>query len=193
MKRYFTIAVYSLLMAGATYTAVSCDRVEDVIEAAADPVPLIARFPFVVEVPMADIPADSYATSPEIDLDFDIDAKIKEFYPDLSVANMQSAKIEELTIELVETSGPKLSAIKNTKVYIQLPQENRRVLLGEALNNTDPDKLVFTVNKDVDVTEFLKHKENALVLEAQAYQPIENFTFKVRIRPVFSINVAFNS
>lgn len=151
------------------------------------PVPFAIPLSVETKVPFASVTTTGYLTYPEIPMDLDVDAKIKEKYDNLSIDNLTSAKLESLNIELKSsTLNGKLDAIKNAKLYIKTPQLEKK-LVATVMNNTSTDKIVFTT-EDAELIEYLRSKKNSLIMEIQGQKTLAD-EFILLINPSFKISV----
>lgn len=169
----------SLFVVLTTFT--SCDDDNGV------PVPFAIPLSVETTVPFAAVTTTGYLTYPEIAMDLDVDAKIKEKYDYLSIDNLTSAKLESLNIELKSSNlNGKLDAIKNARLYIKTPQLEKK-LVATVMNNTSADKIVFST-EDAELIEYLRSKKNSLVIEIQGQKTVAD-EFKLLINPSFKISV----
>lgn len=181
----------SLLLVATTLTATgtlnSCDRVKDAIEDTAIPLPFDIPLSFGAEIPFATVPTTDFLRYPEINMDVNLDAKIKEKYPRLSINNVKSAKLQTLSIDLVSSVlGGDLTAVKNAKIYIKTPNLPEK-LVATSTNNTSGSKIVFTPN-DEELINYLSSAQNSLILEIQGAK-ITLDKFNIKVNPSFRISV----
>ncbi|HAV02736.1 MAG TPA: hypothetical protein DCW95_06035 [Chryseobacterium sp.] len=189
MKKLISTA---LLVGGFAFSAVtltSCDRIEEAVEDVAIPVPFDIPLSIEQKIPFASVKTDSYLAYPAIDLDIDLNAKIKEEYPKLSINNLKSAKLSSFNIELKESLlGGDLSAVQNARVYIKTP-DLEKILVATVENNTSGDKIVFTPT-DAELLPYFQSTKNSLILEIQGRKlTLDEFT--ININPSFKISVGF--
>lgn len=183
MKKYFLRLVLAFGLLGTSAIALtSCDK--DDIE-----IPIPFDIPMSVEksLPFATVNTSSYLRYPEIPLNLDVDAKIKEKYPKLSVDNLKSAKLSGFAIEYISSNlGNKLDIINGAKIYIKTP-DLPEVLIGTVENNTNPTEIKINTI-DAELIDYLKSKQNSLILEVKGAQ-LSIDELKVNLKPVFKISV----
>ncbi|MGA9213551.1 hypothetical protein [Kaistella sp.] len=120
-----------------------------------------------LDVPFAIVSATEFTRTPEIAMNIDLDAKIKEKKPNLSIKNLKSVKMNTLSLNYVSSKlGNKLELIKNAKIYLKAPNQEER-LIATSFNNTDPNTIIFNVN-DEEILEYFRTTENSLIFEIQA-------------------------
>lgn len=152
-------------------------------------IPLPFAIPLSLEttIPFASVTTTGYFTYPEVKMDIDVDAKIKEKYSALSVNNLKSVKLESFNIILKSSkAGGKLDAVKNALVYIKTPNLERK-LIATVQNNTQANQITFTT-ESTEIIEYLKSKKNSLILEIQG-QKLSADELTILINPSFRISV----
>ena len=128
--------------------------------------PFEVPFTTELEVPFASVSTTSYTKTPDIPMNIDLDAKIKENDPRFSINNLKSVQLSSLSIDYVSSSlGNKLDVIKNARIYLKAPNKEE-ILIATSYNNTNPDTIVFTPT-DADVLEYFRTNQNDLVIEIQ--------------------------
>ena len=128
--------------------------------------PFEVPFTTQIEVPFASISTTSYTKTPDIPMNIDLDAKIKENDPRFSINNLKSVQLSSLSIEYVNSSlGNKLDVIKNARIYVKAPNKEE-ILIATAYNTTSPDTIVFTP-ANTDILEYFRTSQNDLVIEIQ--------------------------
>lgn len=160
---------------------ISCDSDEGI------PVPF--DIPMTVEqtLPFATVNTTSYLRYPEITLNLDADAAIREKYSQLSINNLKSAKLTGFSIDYLSSKmGNKLNIISGAKVYLKAPNLPE-VLIGTVENNTNPTTIALNT-ADAELIGYLKSKQNSLILEIKGAQ-ISLDELKVNLKPVFKISV----
>lgn len=178
IKKFFTL-MFSLSFLSCLFL-VSCDDLE---------VPVPFDIPMTVEqdLPFATVPTTSYLRYPEIALNLDVDAAIKEKNSKLSINNLRSAKLTGFSVEYISSKlGNKLDIISGAKIYIKAPNLPE-VLIGTVENNTNPNELVINT-VDTELIEYLKSKQNSLILEVKGAKSSLD-ELKVNLRPVFKITL----
>lgn len=178
LKSFFVLSVLGTLL----FTMTSCDGDEGI------PVPF--DIPMTVEqnLPFATVNTTSYLRYPEITLNLDADAAIKEKYSKLSINNLKSAKLTGFSIDYLSSKlGNKLNIISGAKVYLKAPNLPE-VLIGTVENNTNPATITLNT-ADAELIDYLKSKQNSLILEIKGAQTSVD-ELKVNLKPVFKISVA---
>lgn len=128
--------------------------------------PFEVPFTTQLEVPFASISTTSYTKTPNIPMNIDLDAKIKENDPRFSINNLKSVQLSSLSIDYVNSSlGNKLDVIRNARIYVKAPYKEE-ILIATAYNNTSADKIVFTPTNS-DILEYFRTNQNDLVIEIQ--------------------------
>lgn len=175
-----TLFIFGFLSA-ISFTLMSCDNDEGV------PVPF--DIPLTVEqsLPFATVNTTTYLRYPEVSLNLDVDAAIKDKYSKLSIDNLKSAKLSAFTIDYLSSQlGNKLDMISGAKIYLKTP-DLPEVLIGTVENNTNPNTI--TINTvDTELIEYLKSKQNSLILEVKGAKTSLD-ELKVNLKPVFKINI----
>ena len=188
MKKIFLSAlmVAGLLTGAAVLTG--CDKARDAVEDIAVPLPFDIPVTAETEVPFATVPTSGYLTYPEITLDLDVNAKIKEQNSSLSINNLKSARLSSMTIELTKPSPleTKLDVIRNARLYIQAPALEKK-LAATVTENTSADRITFTP-EDTELIDYLKSPKNSLILEVQA-RKISLDKLYLKISPSFRVKV----
>jgi hypothetical protein len=159
---------------------ISCDS---------DGIPVPFDIPMTVEqnLPFATVNTTSYLRYPEIALNLDADAAIKEKYSKLSINNLKSARLTGFSIDYLSSElGNKLNVISGAKVYLKAP-DLQEVLIGTVENNTNPTTIILNT-ADAELIDYLKSKQNSLILEIKGAQTSLD-QLKVNLKPVFKINV----
>lgn len=164
----------------------SCSKVEDVIDEISVPVPFTIGMNFDTEFPFATANTTDMITYPEIPLNIDVDAKIKEEYSSLSINNLKAAKLESFSIQALEGNGIPLDAIKDAEVYFKAPQVDE-VMIGSITNNTNASIINFTPT-DANLINHLKSKQNSIYFKIRGSR-IEAGNMKVKINTGFRVEV----
>lgn len=188
MRKIITsiVLVSSFLMIGNITT--SCSKVEDIIDDISVPIPFTIPLSFDAQIPLATSDNGEYVTYPEIPVNVDIDAKIKEKYPSLSINNLRSAKLDNFSINYVSsTGGTKLDAIKDAKLYIKTP-DLPELLVAESLANVNPDVISFTPTANVELINYLKSKQNSFILKIRGSK-VALDAVKIKVNSGFKIEV----
>lgn len=192
MKKFLTIPLAAAALLTATPTLTSCDRVKDTVDNVSIPVP----FPIDLNIDQADTPfftvptIGNYYEYPPIDLNIDVDAKIKERYPSLGVNNLRSVKLNSFSITNTGSTGlgdVNFSAITNAELYLQAPGQPD-VLVGTSVNNTNPSVLTFTPKSDVELINYFKSKQQSLKIRYKSNK-ISAGKINLRLSPSFKVSV----
>ncbi len=147
----------------------------DIINSVLDAIPPFdAPFSATVTVPFAAVSSTNYTTTPAIDMNIDLDQKIKEISPSQSINNIKSVKMNTLEMLYVSSqAGAKLDAIKNARIYLRAPNQPD-VLIATAYNNTNSDIITFTV-VDQELLPYFQTTQNSLIVEIMASAPTMDF------------------
>lgn len=165
----------------------SCSKVEDIIDIT---VPVPFAIPVNIETTIPFVVSTEYAKSPEIPLNLDLDAKIKEKFPSMSINNLKSAKLSSFSVDFMsslDNNAIKLDKVKNAELLIVAPGLAEKTI-ATVTNNTSPDALNFTPNADVELMEYLKSKQSAVILKMQGSETAAT-EMKIRINASFKIQV----
>lgn len=163
----------------------SCrDIVNNVLDALP---PFDVPFSTNVPVPLAAVSTTTYTRTPEIPMNINLDAKIKENNPNYSINNLKSVKLSTLKVDFVSsTIDTRLNAIRNARIYLKAPNQPER-LIATAYDNTNPDTITFTV-VDEELINYFRTNENSLIFEVMASTPTAD-QLTVRISSGFKIRV----
>lgn len=160
----------------------------DIVNSVLDVLPAFdVPFSTTLDVPFAAVSTTTYTKTPEIPMNIDLDAKIKENNPNFSINNLKSVKLNTLSMEYVSsTLGNRLDVIKNAKIYIKAPNQAER-LIATAYDNTNPNMIMFTL-EDVEILEYFRTNQNYLVVEIMASRPSAD-QIKIKMNSGFKIKV----
>ncbi len=129
--------------------------------------PFDVPFTTTVTVPFVNVSTTTYTRTPEIPMNINLDAKIKENNPNYSINNLKSVKMSTLSMDYISsTVDTKLDVIKNARVYIKAPNQPEK-LIATVVNNTNPTTVTFTV-PDEELINYFKTSQNSLIFEIQA-------------------------
>ncbi|MCP2038397.1 hypothetical protein [Chryseobacterium sp. HSC-36S06] len=129
--------------------------------------PFDVPFTTTVTVPFVNVSTTTYTRTPEIPMNINLDAKIKENNPNYSINNLKSVKMSTLSMDFISsTVDTKLDVIKNARVYIKAPNQPEK-LIATVVNNTNPNIVTFTV-PDEELINYFKTSQNSLIFEIQA-------------------------
>ena len=141
-----------------------------------------------VTVPFATLSTTTYTRTPELPMNIDLDARIKQNNPNYSINNLKSVKMNTLSIDYTSSRlGNRLDVIKNARIYIKAPNQPEK-LIATVVNNTNPTTVTFTV-PDEELINYFKTNQNSLIFEIQANAPSAdeitmkmNTGFKVKVQ-----------
>lgn len=169
----------------ALFFTTSC---RDVVNSVLDILPPFeVPFNTMIDVPFAAISTTSYTRTPEIPMNINLDAKIKEQNPKFSINNLKSVKLSTLSLNYVSSQlGNKLDVINNARIYLKAPNQNER-LIATAYNNTNPNTITFTLT-DEEILEYFRTNQNSLIIEIQASRVTAD-QIKMDINSGFKIKV----
>ena len=126
--------------------------------------PFNTSFSSTQQVPFAAVSTTSYTRTPEIPMNVDMDAKIKEQNSKYGIDNLKSVRMTSLTATYISSKlGVKLDAVKNMRIYIKAPNLPEK-MIATVDNNNSADKIVFTTT-NADIADYFKTKENSLIIE----------------------------
>lgn len=129
--------------------------------------PFDVPFSTKLTVPFAGVSTTTYTRTPEIPMNINLDAKIKENNPNYSINNLKSVKLSTLKLDYnSSTFDTKLDVIKNAKLYVNAPNQQEK-LIATAYNNTNPRTITFTV-VDEELLNYFKTNQNSLIFEVMA-------------------------
>lgn len=177
--------ISGFLMVGNVVT--SCDKVDDIIDEISVPVPFTIPLSFETTVPFATINTTDLVPYPEVPVNIDVDAKIKEKYPSLSINNLKSAKLDNFNIESVPGSTLTLDAIKDSEIWFKTP-DKPEVKIATATGNTSATNLTFTPEPNVDLIDYLRSKQNSVILKIRGSR-IAAGQMKIKVNAGFKIEV----
>ena len=147
------------------FFATSCRDVVNTVLDVLPPfeVPFSANF----QVPFASVSTTTYSRTPEIPMNIDLNAKIKEQNANFSINNLKSVKLSNLSLDYVNSSlGNKLDIIKNARILIKTPNQEEKII-ASVINNTNPNTITFITN-DAEILEYFRTSQNSIILEIQS-------------------------
>ncbi|MBF8456214.1 hypothetical protein IV494_03375 [Kaistella sp. G5-32] len=149
--------------------------------------PFEVPFTTTVDVPFAAISTTGYTQTPELPMNINLDAKIKEQNANFSINNLKSVKLSTLSLDYVSSQlGNKLDVIKNARIYVKAPNQADR-LIATAYDNTNPNTITFTATDD-EILEYFRTTQNSLIIEIQASKVTAD-QIKMKINSGFKIKV----
>ena len=129
--------------------------------------PFDVPYSTTMSVPLVGVSTTTYTRTPEIPMNIDLDAQIKQNNPNYSINNLKSVKMSTLSINYVSSQGSsKMDVIKNAKIYLKAPNQPEK-LIATVLNNTSPDTVTFSV-PDEELLNYFRTNQNSLIFEFQA-------------------------
>lgn len=165
----------------------SCSKVEDLIDEISVPIPFTIPVEFDAQIPLV-VNAGDFVTYPEIPVNLDLDAKIKEKYPTLSINNIKSLKLDNFSIVYVSsTAGTKLDAITDAQLYLKTPDLPEK-LIATTSGNVNASVISFTPVANVDFIDYLKSKQNSFILKMKGSKVAVD-VLKIKINSGFKIEV----
>lgn len=187
MKKIITsiVLVSSFLLIGNITT--SCSKVEDIIDDISVPVPFTIKMDFETTIPFATVNTTDLVTYPEVPVNIDVDAKIKESYPSFSINNLKSAKLENFSIDAVEGSTVELDAIKDAELWFKTP-ELSEIKIATVADNTSKTSITFTPVPNTELINHLKSKQNSFILKIRGSR-VEVGSLKVKVNSGFKISI----
>ena len=185
-KKIYVMKKLSLIFGLFAMLIVSSCR--DIVNTVLDALPPFdVPFSTNVPVPLAAVSTTTYTRTPEIPMNINLDAKIKENNPNYSINNLKSVKLSTLKLDFVSsTLDTRLNAIRNARIYVKAPNQPER-LIATAYDNTNPDTITFTV-VDEELINYFRTNENSLIFEVMASTPTAD-QLTVRISSGFKIRV----
>lgn len=190
MRKIITniMLISGFLMVG--NVATSCGKVEDLIDDISVPIPFTIPVNLDAQIPFATVNTTDFVTYPEIPVNLDLDAKIKEEYPSFSINNLKSVKLDNFSIIYVSsTGGTKLDAIKDAELYLKTPDTAAK-LIATTSGNVNPTTLSFTPVANLDLIADLKSKQNSFILKIRGSKVAVD-VMKIRVTSGFKIEVGF--
>lgn len=136
----------------------SCDVIDQI------GIPITFSQTTSLTIPVANLAANSTTQVGEFALNIDLNEEVKEQNSNLSINNINSVKLSELTMTYVRSNnGTRLDVIKNARIYIKSPN-TQRTLIASADNNTKADEITFVIS-NAELLEHLRTPENSLLVE----------------------------
>ena len=160
----------------------------DIVNSVLDALPPFeVPFSTTLDVPFASLSTTAYTKTPEIPMNIDLNAKIKENNSNFSINNLKSVKLNTLSLDYVSSPlGNKLDVIKNARIYVKAPNQADR-LIATAYDNTNPNTIIFTL-EDAEILEYFRTSQNSLVIEIMSSK-ISADQIKMKINSGFKIKV----
>ena len=186
-KTKFTIMKKLSLITG-LFLLLFTTSCRDIVNSVLDVLPPFdVPFSTTLDVPFASVSTTTYTKTPEIPMNIDLNAKIKENNSNFSINNLKSVKLSTLTMEYVSSDlGSKLDVIKNAKIYVKSPNQAER-LIATALDNTNPNTITFTITDD-EILEYFRTNQNSLIFEIQASRAAADL-ISMKVNSGFKIKV----
>lgn len=160
----------------------------DIVNSVLDALPPFdVPFSTNLDLPFASVSTTTYTRTPEIPMNIDLNAKIKENNPNFSINNLKSVKLNTLSLDYVNSQlGNKLDVIKNAKIYVKAPNQAER-LIAYAYDNTNPNTITFTLT-DEEIIEYFRTSQNSLIIEIMASKVTAD-QIKMKMNSGFKIKV----
>ncbi len=152
----------------------------DIVNSVLDALPpFTVPFTTNVQVPLAAVSTTDYTRTPQIPMNINLDAKIKEQNPNFSINNLKHVGLKTFKIDYVSSQlGNQLDVIKNARIYIKAPNKPE-FLIASAMNNTNPTSIVFNTVND-NILEYFRTAENSLIFEIQGNEvTADQITMKI--------------
>lgn len=149
--------------------------------------PFDVPFSTNLTVPLAAVSTTAYTRTPEIPMNINLDAEIKENNPNYSINNLKSVKLNTLKVDYVNSQlDTRLNVIKNARIYVKAPNQAER-LIATAYDNTNPETITFSV-LDEELLNYFKTNQNSLIFEVMASTPTAD-QMTVKMTSGFKIRV----
>ena len=160
----------------------------DIVNSVLDALPPFdVPFSTTLDVPFASLSTTAYTKTPEIPMNIDLNAKIKENNSNFSINNLKSVKLNTLSLDYVSSQlGNKLDVIKNARIYVKAPNQADR-LIATAYDNTNPNTITFTL-EDAEILEYFRTNQNSLVVEIMSSK-VSADQIKMKMNSGFKIKV----
>ena len=160
----------------------------DIVNSVLDALPPFdVPFSTTLDVPFASLSTTAYTKTPEIPMNIDLNAKIKENNSNFSINNLKSVKLNTLSLDYVSSQlGNKLDIIKNARIYVKAPNQADR-LIATAYDNSNPNTITFTL-EDAEILEYFRTNQNSLVVEIMSSK-VSADQIKMKINSGFKIKV----
>lgn len=186
-KTKFTIMKKLSLITG-LFLLLFTTSCRDIVNSVLDVLPPFdVPFSTTLDVPFASVSTTTYTKTPEIPMNIDLNAKIKENNSNFSINNLKSVKLNTLSLDYVSSQlGNKLDVIKNAKIYVNAPNQTER-LIATAYDNTNPNTITFTL-EDAEVLEYFRTNQNYLVIEIMSSKVTAD-QIKMKMNAGFKIKV----
>lgn len=136
-----------------------------------------------LDIPVANIGTNTQVG--EFPLNIDLNQEVKAQNASLSIENINSVKLSQLTMAYVSSNnGTRLDVIKNARIYIKSPNTERQ-LIASADNNTRADEISFTLT-NAELLPHLRSAQNSLILEVDGNRTAFD-QIKVRLNSNFRV------
>lgn len=152
-----------LMVAVATMGLVSCEKVKDMIKFNVGVQSQNIEF----NVPILAAAGEQNLAAATVQLN--IDSIIKAQNKEVGVDNIKSAKVTEVTLEILNPDNDNnLAIVEGAKVMLSSDTKTEPVTIAELENNPDEYKTTITIPaKDVDLAEYLKSTNYSYTLWAK--------------------------
>ena len=187
-KKIANIFLISSLLVVGGIVVYNCSKVEDVIEDISVPVPFSVPVTTDITVPLIIVDTVNDVTTPEIPLNLDLDAMIKEEYSSLSINNLKSVKLNLFSVDYVSSEdSTTLSVIQDAQILIKAPNVDSKVI-ATATNNASPSTISFTPVANLQLLDYLKTNQNSLILKVKGRE-VASDIMKLKINSTFKLEV----
>ncbi len=165
----------------------SCSKEEDVINDVNIDVPIAIITSTETQIPFA--VSTEEVVFPEMPLNLDIETKIKEKFPALSINNLKSAKLSSFSIDHLSSSDEDilLDKVSSAKLFIKTPNLSEKEI-ATVENNVSKTSLNFTPIADIELMDYLKSSDITLFLKVKGTE-VAATQMKVRNNSSFTIQV----
>ncbi|MCG2793547.1 MAG: hypothetical protein L6262_08390 [Weeksellaceae bacterium] len=185
------IATRILLISALTvsgFLTTSCSNVEDLVDDITVPIPFTIPLSLEGNIPLATVNTEEFVSYPEIPINVDAEAKIKQKYPALSINNLKSGQLDSFSIEYISsTGGTKLDAILDAELYLKTP-DLPPILVAKSVGNTNPTAVSFTPEINVELLPYLQSKQNSFFLRIRGSREVAD-AIKITVNMGFKVVV----
>lgn len=180
------ITIFSIVIA--IISIGSCSKEDDLINIIEVDVPISIITNTEVDVPFS-VSTEEVAF-PDMPLNLELETRIKEKYPSLSINNLKSAKLSSFSIDFLSSSNSdsiKLNKVSNATLLIKAPNLlDKKIATVE--NNTSETSLNFTPIADTELMDYLKSSNASLYLKVKGTE-VAVTQMKTRVNSSFTIQV----
>ncbi len=180
------ITIFSIVIA--IISIGSCSKEDDLINIIEVDVPISIITNTEVDVPFA--VSTEETAFPDMPLNLELETRIKEKYPSLSISNLKSAKLSSFSIDLLSSSDEEvlLNKVKSAELWIKTPNNTTGEKIATVENNVSTTSLNFTPFADVELMDYLKSSNASLYLKVKGTE-VAVAQMKTRVNSSFTIQV----